>query len=145
MVGGEIYVKKIPSMKITDIADTIAPTSNKVYVGIRPGEKIHEIMCSTDDAPYVFRFKDYYLITPSSQFYRSKKDYKILKAMSYDGRDLTHSKWINQKKFRLGFHYNMPFEHAKNIVYLLSKYSKKESHLPRIVDYPDCRKIHITK
>ena len=75
----------------------------------------------------------------------SKKDYKILKAMSYDGRDLTHSKWINQKKFRLGFHYNMPFEHAKNIVYLLSKYSKKESHLPRIVDYPDCRKIHITK
>ena len=75
----------------------------------------------------------------------SKKDYKILKAMSYDGRDLTHSKWINQKKFRLGFHYNMPFEHAKNIVYLLSKYSKKESHLPRIVDYPDCRKIQITK
>ena len=56
----------------------------------------------------------------------SKKDYKILKAMSYDGRDLTHSKWINQKKFRLGFHYNMPFEHAKNIVYLLSKYSKKD-------------------
>lgn len=66
----------IPSIKITDLAKAMAPNLKQKIIGIRPGEKIHEIMCSTDDAPYVFRFKDYYLITPSSQFYRSKKDYK---------------------------------------------------------------------
>ncbi len=76
MIGGEIFIPIIPSIKITDLAKAMAPNLKQKIIGIRPGEKIHEIMCSTDDAPYVFRFKDYYLITPSSQFYRSKKDYK---------------------------------------------------------------------
>ena len=76
MIGGEIFIPIIPSIKITDLAKAMAPNLKQKIVGIRPGEKIHEIMFSTDDAPYVFKFKDYYLITPNNQFYRSKKDYK---------------------------------------------------------------------
>ena len=76
MIGGEIFIPIIPSIKITDLAKAMAPKLKQKIIGIRPGEKIHETMCSIDDAPYVLKFKDYYLITPSSQFYKTKKDYK---------------------------------------------------------------------
>ena len=64
MVGGEIYVKKIPSMKVTDIADAIAPTCKKICVGIRPGEKIHEQMISNEDSLFTYEYRDYYKILP---------------------------------------------------------------------------------
>src|SRR3546814_20594661 len=56
MVGGEIYVKKIPSMKISDIAKAIAPDADIDVIGIRPGEKLHEQMISVDDAPYTYEY-----------------------------------------------------------------------------------------
>lgn len=65
MVGGEIYVKKIPSMKLVDIANAIAPDSKKLFVGIRPGEKVHEQMIGFEDAPYTYSYKDHYKILPS--------------------------------------------------------------------------------
>ena len=65
MVGGEIYVKKIPSMKITDIAESVAPGVQQEIVGIRPGEKIHEQMIGIEDAPYTYEFSDYYKILPA--------------------------------------------------------------------------------
>jgi dTDP-4-amino-4,6-dideoxygalactose transaminase len=71
------------------------------------------------------------------------KDYEVLKSMSYDGRDPLVEKWHMQKEFRLGFHYNMPYEHAESLLLLLDQYKKKDSHLPKIVEYPDCRKISI--
>ena len=52
MLGGEIYVKKIPSMKLIDIAKVIAPKANHKIIGIRPGEKLHEQMIGIEDAPY---------------------------------------------------------------------------------------------
>ena len=64
MVGGEIYVKKIPSIKVTDIADAIAPTCKKICVGIRPGEKIHEQMISNEDSLFTYEYRDYYKILP---------------------------------------------------------------------------------
>ena len=64
MFGGEIYVKKIPSMKVIDIADAIAPNCKKVYIGIRPGEKIHEQMISHEDSLFTFEYEDYYKILP---------------------------------------------------------------------------------
>jgi dTDP-4-amino-4,6-dideoxygalactose transaminase len=73
----------------------------------------------------------------------SKKDYTALKQMSYDGRDLKHQNWIDQRQFKLGFHYNMPYEHATQILHKLKIYKNKDSHLPKIVEYPDCRKITI--
>jgi len=65
MVGGEIYVKKIPSMKVTDIAIAIAPEAKHDIVGIRPGEKLHEQMISYEDAPHTYEYKTFYKILPS--------------------------------------------------------------------------------
>jgi UDP-N-acetylglucosamine 4,6-dehydratase len=65
MLGGEVYVKKIPSMKVTDIAQAIAPNIPHEIVGIRPGEKLHEQMIAPEDAPHTYEFKDYYKILPA--------------------------------------------------------------------------------
>lgn len=65
MQGGEIYVKRIPSMRITDIAEAIDPEAKLDMVGIRPGEKLHEQMISAEDAPYTFEFESYFKILPA--------------------------------------------------------------------------------
>jgi UDP-N-acetylglucosamine 4,6-dehydratase len=65
MVGGEIYVKKIPSMKVTDIARAIAPHSKHEITGIRPGEKLHEQMIGSEDAPYAYEYAEHYKILPA--------------------------------------------------------------------------------
>ena len=65
MVGGEIYVKKIPSIKVTDLAETIAPGRKQEIVGIRPGEKMHEQMIGSEDAPFTYEYPDHFKILPS--------------------------------------------------------------------------------
>jgi len=65
MVGGEIYVKKIPSMKVVDIARSILPDANFDIIGIRPGEKLHEQMIGIEDAHYTYEFSNYYKILPA--------------------------------------------------------------------------------
>jgi UDP-N-acetylglucosamine 4,6-dehydratase (inverting) len=65
MVGGEIYVKKIPSMKVTDIARAVAPEASHEIVGIRPGEKLHEQMVGAEDALYTYEYDDHYKILPA--------------------------------------------------------------------------------
>jgi UDP-N-acetylglucosamine 4,6-dehydratase len=64
MEGGEIYVKKIPSMKVTDVARVIAPEVKQTVVGIRPGEKIHEQMIGEEDANFTFEYPEHYKILP---------------------------------------------------------------------------------
>jgi len=68
MKGGEIFVPKIPSMKITDLANALAPNLPQKVVGIRPGEKLHEIMCPSDDSHLTLEFNDHYVIKPSIQY-----------------------------------------------------------------------------
>jgi len=65
MRGGEIYVPKIPSMKIIDFINTVCPNNKIVEVGIRPGEKLHETMITKDDARYTYESKDKYIIEPN--------------------------------------------------------------------------------
>lgn len=65
MVGGEIYVKKIPSMKVTDIARAVAPDSGQEIVGIRPGEKLHEQMIGSEDALHTYEYAEHYKILPA--------------------------------------------------------------------------------
>lgn len=65
MVGGEIYVKKIPSMKVVDVARTIAPAAQHEIVGVRPGEKLHEQMIGPEDAPHTYEYDTYYKILPA--------------------------------------------------------------------------------
>ena len=72
MLGGEIFVPKIPSMKIIDLAKCMAPKLKHKFVGIRPGEKIHEIMITQDDARYTIELNDRYIIFPSTQIWTEK-------------------------------------------------------------------------
>lgn len=65
MVGGEIYVKKIPSMKVTDVARVVAPEAKQEVVGIRPGEKLHEQMIGFEDAPYTYEYPEHFKILPA--------------------------------------------------------------------------------
>jgi UDP-N-acetylglucosamine 4,6-dehydratase len=65
MVGGEIYVKKIPSMKVTDVAKAVAPAAQQNIIGIRPGEKLHEQMISPEDAQHTFEYADHFKILPA--------------------------------------------------------------------------------
>ena len=64
MVGGEIYVKKIPSMKILDIADAVVPNAKHKIIGIRPGEKLHEQMIGSEDSHTTYEYSEYYKILP---------------------------------------------------------------------------------
>jgi UDP-N-acetylglucosamine 4,6-dehydratase (inverting) len=64
MVGGEIYVKKIPSMKVTDLARVVAPGCKQEVIGIRPGEKLHEQMIGAEDAYYTYEYPEHYKILP---------------------------------------------------------------------------------
>lgn len=65
MQGGEIYVKKIPSMKVVEIAKTIAPKAKYRIIGIRPGEKLHEQMIGLEDAPHTYEYDGYFKILPA--------------------------------------------------------------------------------
>ena len=89
MIGGEIYVKKIPSMKITDIAKVIAPKAKHLITGIRPGEKLHEQMIGSEDSYYTYEYSNYFKILP--QIFEWANDKKRIK---------------NGKKVKEGFIYS---------------------------------------
>lgn len=72
MQGGEIFIPKIPSMRILDLAESIQPGVQKRFVGIRPGEKLHETMCPADDSHLTIEFHDHYVISPSIVMYDSE-------------------------------------------------------------------------
>jgi nucleoside-diphosphate-sugar epimerase len=88
MQGGEIYVEKNPSVKIIDIAKAIDKKKNIKIIGIRPGEKIHEIMISKDDSRYTYSYKNFYKILPQ-----------------INNWNLDKSRIKNGKKVKLGFEY----------------------------------------
>lgn len=74
MLGGEIYVPKIPSLRITDLARLVCPSCEQDVIGIRPGEKLHEVMIPEDDGRLTMEFDDHYVIQPSHDFW-THKDY----------------------------------------------------------------------
>jgi len=75
MLGGEIFVPKIPSAKMTELAKTMAPHLPIKIVGIRPGEKLHEIMCPSDDSHLTIEFDDFFIISPSIVFNDKNNDF----------------------------------------------------------------------
>ena len=77
MKGGEIFIPKIPSIKIVDLAKAIAPNIKKKIIGVRPGEKIHELMCTKEMSKQTLEFKDFYVILPYFSF--SKDSLKYIK------------------------------------------------------------------
>jgi len=105
MQGGEIFVPKIPSMKMTDLAKAIAPDLPQEVIGIRPGEKLHEVMCPVDDSHLTLEFDDHFVIKPSITF-SAPIDYttnnlgekgKIVKqGFDYNSKDNTI--WLTHKE-----------------------------------------------
>ncbi|RPA50715.1 UDP-N-acetylglucosamine 4,6-dehydratase (inverting) [Shewanella vesiculosa] len=75
MYGGEIFVPKIPSVRIVDLAKAYAPDLELKLIGIRPGEKLHEVMCPADDSHLTLEFDDHYVICPSIKFYNDDHNY----------------------------------------------------------------------
>jgi UDP-N-acetylglucosamine 4,6-dehydratase (inverting) len=114
MLGGEIYVKKIPSMKITDIALSVAPDVSQKIIGIRPGEKIHEQMIGLEDAVHTYEYDEHYKILPA--IHNWSKDSKRIKNGKPVAPDFTYSSdnnkewmskeelsdWIESKKGKIG-------------------------------------------
>tara|TARA_R100001143_G_C3354273_1_gene131384 strand:- start:10 stop:1011 length:1002 start_codon:yes stop_codon:yes gene_type:complete len=76
MYGGEIFVPKIPSVRITDLADAVAPGMKQHAIGIRPGEKLHEIMCPADDSHLTLEFNDHYVLRPSIIFHDRESSFE---------------------------------------------------------------------
>lgn len=75
MQGGEIFVPKIPSVRIVDLVEAYAPNVAKKIIGIRPGEKLHEIMCPADDSHLTLEFDDHYVLCPTIDFFGSEINY----------------------------------------------------------------------
>ena len=106
MKGGEIYVKKIPSMKVTDIAKAINSSAKFKFIGIRAGEKIHEQMIGLDDALNTFEYGEYYKILPHSLLKKIQKSGKKVKknfvySSEKNEKFMTISqlkKWLNKNK-----------------------------------------------
>jgi UDP-N-acetylglucosamine 4,6-dehydratase (inverting) len=114
MQGGEIYVKKIPSMKITDIARAVAPDATHEIIGIRPGEKLHEQMISSEDALYTYEYSEHFKILPaihnwSADPFRIKDGKKVSEGFVYSSDTNEHwmdiavlRKWIEANRNRIG-------------------------------------------
>ncbi|WP_322522120.1 UDP-N-acetylglucosamine 4,6-dehydratase (inverting) [Guyparkeria halophila] len=94
MHGGEIYVPKLPSVRITDLARALAPDLPQRVVGIRPGEKLHEIMCPADDSHLTLEFADHFVIRPTITFTSRNNDFDT-NALGETGRAV-----------EIGFEYN---------------------------------------
>jgi UDP-N-acetylglucosamine 4,6-dehydratase len=75
MQGGEIFVPKIPSVRIVDLAEAMAPGLPHKIIGIRPGEKLHEVMCPADDSHLTLEFADHFVLRPSIRFFGLDYDY----------------------------------------------------------------------
>lgn len=103
MHGGEIYVKKIPSMTILDIARAVAPSAKHEIIGIRPGEKVHEQMISLEDAPHSYEYAGHYTILPaihdwSSDSERIGKGRRVAAGFQYTSE--TNTEWMSVEKLR---------------------------------------------
>jgi len=101
MHGGEVFVPKIPSMNIVDLAEAVAPKSEVEYIGIRPGEKLHEVLISEDEARYVIDVGDMYVIQPAHPWW-STKNWTNGKPAPEGFRyaSNTNSRWLSVEELR---------------------------------------------
>ena len=106
MRGGEIFVPKIPSMKMTELASAIAPGLAHRIIGIRPGEKLHEVMCPADDSHLTIEFEDHFVIQPTIRFsapvdYREnalgERGWMVEEGFEYNSG--TNDRWLSREEF----------------------------------------------
>jgi len=114
MIGGEIYVKKIPSMKVIDIAAAIAPGAKLNIIGIRPGEKLHEQMIGPEDSNYTYEYPEYFKILPAihnwdSSTERIRNGVLVKQGFEYSSNSNPHwmsaselKNWISENENKIG-------------------------------------------
>lgn len=114
MEGGEIYVKKIPSMKVTELATVVAPEARQEVVGIRPGEKLHEQMIGVEDAFYTYEYPEHFKILPAINGWdtctkRIKDGKRVAEGFSYTSDNNTEwmqpaelQAWIDTNRAKIG-------------------------------------------
>ena len=99
MQGGEIYIKKIPSIKIIDIAKAVKKNIKYKIIGIRPGEKIHEQMISEDDSIYTFEFKNHFIINSSNLKRKYTTGKKVPSGFQYSSDKNTNWLDVDELKY----------------------------------------------
>ena len=99
MKGGEIFVPKISSMKIIDLADAVAPGTKKRFIGIRPGEKLHEVLLTKEESRHTKEDDDHFIIEPEFPFWDGN-NFKDFQSISHEFRyaSNTNDKWITKEK-----------------------------------------------
>ena len=104
MQGGEIFIPKIPSMKMVDLAHALAPHLGVKMIGIRPGEKMHEVMVPKDDSHLTLEFHDHFVIQPSIQFVQKAdftcnglKEQGVSVPYGFEYRSETNKEWLDAK------------------------------------------------
>lgn len=107
MAGGEIFIPRIPSMKLTDLFDALVPNARKNFIGIRPGEKIHEVLMTAEESRHALELKDYFIVLPHNEhIFNTKERYKKLLDI---GKKLTtdfsftsnmNTNWLTKDQFR---------------------------------------------
>lgn len=114
MVGGEIYVKKIPSMKVSDLATAVAPEATQKVVGIRPGEKLHEQMIGPEDSYHTYEYAEHFKILPAIHNWdtsseRIKNGVKVVEGFEYASDSNTEwmsidtlRDWIQANEAKIG-------------------------------------------
>jgi UDP-N-acetylglucosamine 4,6-dehydratase/5-epimerase len=102
MVGGELFVPKIPSMNIMDLAKAIAPECKTKIIGIRPGEKLHEVMVPRDEARRSLEFKKHYVIQPDFRFFTRRFKNRNGKSLpeDFEYSSGTNSQWLTVEQLR---------------------------------------------
>jgi UDP-N-acetylglucosamine 4,6-dehydratase/5-epimerase len=101
MLGGEVFVPKIPSMRVTDIGDALAPEAARKVIGIRPGEKIHEVLLTADEARRATSYDDYFAIYPSFPFWRTEpypEGDELAPGFSYSSD--SNTRWLTFEQIR---------------------------------------------
>tara|TARA_Y100001935_G_scaffold44002_1_gene35994 strand:- start:796 stop:1785 length:990 start_codon:yes stop_codon:yes gene_type:complete len=106
MQGGEIFVPKIPSMKMVDLATALAPNLKHKIIGIRPGEKLHEVMCPADDSHLTLEFDDHFVIQPSIPLSRNI-DFQVNSLnekgtsvdIGFEYSSIKNDIWLNEEDF----------------------------------------------
>ena len=98
MKGGEIYVPKIPSFRVVDVAKVVAPNVPTLEIGIRPGEKLHEVMITEDDSPYTLKYPDHYRII-SPYVFENYGSHSQLVASDFVYRSDSNDEWFTDESF----------------------------------------------
>ncbi|MDD1671027.1 MAG: UDP-N-acetylglucosamine 4,6-dehydratase (inverting) [Methanomicrobiales archaeon] len=101
MQGGEIFIPRLPSMRLMDLADAIAPEAEKVFTGVRPGEKIHEVLITGDEARRTREFDDFYVIDPEHSYWGKgtlQGGRPVAPDFSYSSE--TNTRWLSKEDLR---------------------------------------------